>query len=128
MRPGQLAAQGDVTWRALQRFFDSTEGAGPDILLHALADHMATRGPHLNPAAWYAQEAWTDAVLDIIWGEQATPVRPLLNGEELMRALGITPGPLVGELLAAIGEAQASGDISTVEEALALARRRLRTR
>jgi poly(A) polymerase/tRNA nucleotidyltransferase (CCA-adding enzyme) len=126
MRPGQLAAQGDVTWRALRRFFESTGGAGPDILLHALADHMATRGPDLNVAAWYAQMAWTDALLDTIWGEQVAPERPLVNGVELMRALDIAPGPLVGRLLAAIGEAQAGGDIATPAEAIALARRRLR--
>ena len=39
-----------------------------------------------------------------------------------MRALGLAPGPLVGRLLAAIGNAQAAGEISTSTEALALAR------
>jgi poly(A) polymerase/tRNA nucleotidyltransferase (CCA-adding enzyme) len=93
------------------------------VLLHSLADHMATRGPNLNVAAWYAQVQWIDALLDVIWGEESEPVPPLLNGNELMRALGIGPGPLVGRLLAAVGEAQAGGDITTPEEAVALARR-----
>ena len=126
MRPGQLAGLDEVTLRAVRRFFDATDDAGPDVLLHSLADHLATRGPHLDVAAWRAQAAWTDALLDVIWGEQIEPPRLLLNGDELMRALGIGPGPLVGRLLAALGEAQAGGDIATAEEAFLLARRLLR--
>jgi len=123
MRPGQLAAQDEVTLRAVRRFFHDTGDAGPDVLLHVLADHMATRGPLLNVAAWRAQVAWVDAMLDIIWGEAVEIARPLVNGHELMAALGIAPGPQVGQLLAAIGEAQAGGDITTAEDAIALARR-----
>jgi tRNA nucleotidyltransferase (CCA-adding enzyme) len=48
-----------------------------------------------------------------------------LNGDELMHALGIAPGPLVGRLLAEIGNAHASGEISTSEEAIGLAKRLL---
>ena len=123
MRPGQFAALDEVTLRAVRRFFHATGQAGPDVLLHSLADHMATRGPKLDVMAWLAQARWTDALLDAIWGEEDQPVPPLLNGAELMRALGIGPGPLVGRLLAAVGEAQAGGEIATPEEAIALARR-----
>jgi poly(A) polymerase/tRNA nucleotidyltransferase (CCA-adding enzyme) len=123
MRPGQFAALSEVTLRAVRRFFHATGQAGPDVLLHSLADHMATRGPNLNGVAWYAQVKWTDALLDVIWGEESEPVRPLLDGKTLMRALEIEPGPLVGRLLAAIGEAQAGGDITTEEEAIGMARR-----
>ena len=38
----------EVTLRAVQRFFHATGDAGPDVLLHLLADHMATRGPNMN--------------------------------------------------------------------------------
>jgi hypothetical protein len=86
---------------------------------------MATRGPNLDVAAWLAQARWTDALLDVVWGEEEAPVPPLLDGDALMQALGIAPGPLVGRLLAAVGEAQAGGDITTAEQAVALARRLL---
>jgi poly(A) polymerase/tRNA nucleotidyltransferase (CCA-adding enzyme) len=122
MRPGQFAALDEVTPRAVARYFHATAGAGPDVLLHMLADHMATRGPAIDVRGWQAHAAWVDALLDTIWGEQVELARPLLNGDELMRALEIAPGPLVGRLLAAIGEAQAGGDITTSEEAIALAR------
>jgi poly(A) polymerase/tRNA nucleotidyltransferase (CCA-adding enzyme) len=125
MRPGQLAVLDELTLRAVQRFFHATGDAGPDVLLHLLADHMATRGPNMNVFAWIAQAKWIDALLDMIWGEEPEVTPPLLDGNEIMRELGLTPGPLIGDLLAAIGEAQAGGEIATREEALALARRRL---
>jgi poly(A) polymerase/tRNA nucleotidyltransferase (CCA-adding enzyme) len=126
MRPGQLATLDEVTPRAVDRFFHATGDAGPDVLLHVLADHMATRGPRLNELAWRAQAAWIDALLDTIWGAEVEMERPLLNGDDLMRALGIGPGPLVGRLLAAVGEAQAGGEIATQEQAIALARKLMR--
>jgi len=122
MRPGQLGVLDEVTERAVARFFYATAGAGPDVLLHLLADHMATRGPQIKVASWLAQAAWVDALLDTIWGEPIEPVRPLLNGNQLMQALGVTPGPLVGRLLAEIANAQAEGQIRTSEEAISLAR------
>jgi poly(A) polymerase len=127
MRPGQLGVLDEVTQRAVARFFHATAGAGPDVLLHLLADHMATRGPQIKVRAWLAQAAWVDALLDTIWGEEIERTPPLLNGDKLMHALGIAPGPLVGRLLAEIGEAQANGEISTSEEAIGLAKKLLAT-
>ena len=42
-----------------------------------------------------------------------------------MEALGLSPGPLVGQLLAAVEEAQGVGEVRSREEALTLARREL---
>jgi poly(A) polymerase/tRNA nucleotidyltransferase (CCA-adding enzyme) len=126
MRPGQLAAQGEITLRAVHRFFHSIGDAAADVLLFLLADHMATRGPLLDTASWQAQVAWIDAMLDTVWGEEEASTPPLINGDDLMIELGIAPGPLLGRLLAAVGEAQAGGDITTRDEALDLARRHLR--
>lgn len=43
---------------------------------------------------------------------------PLVTGRDLMRSLGIRPGPQVGQLLASIQLAQAEGKVSTATEAL----------
>jgi hypothetical protein len=45
----------------------------------------------------------------------------------LMAVLGIGPGTVIGELLEAVREAQAAGEIETREQALSLARARLIT-
>ena len=47
----------------------------------------------------------------------------LVNGQTLIKELGLPPGPKVGELLEAIREAQVAGEIHTPQEALDLARR-----
>ena len=59
--------------------------------------------------------------------EEGVPYRiaVLLDGNALMQALGLPPGPLVGRLLDAIHEAQGSGEITSRENALDLARRLL---
>jgi len=57
-------------------------------------------------------------------GEVVTPAR-FLNGEELMEALSLKPGPVVGKLLADIQEAQAAGEITNRQQAIEFARNRL---
>ncbi len=123
MRPGQLRSEEHLTMRAIVRFFRDTRDAGPDVLLHALADHMATRGPFLDTLDWQHHLEWTARLLDIHWGKPPERTRPLVNGYDLMAALALPPGRLVGDLLREIHEAQAAGDISTQDEAFDLARR-----
>jgi tRNA nucleotidyltransferase (CCA-adding enzyme) len=55
-------------------------------------------------------------------GVEHEPPRPLLLGRHLL-ALGLRPGPRVGEILREVYERQLDGEVSTVEEGLALARR-----
>jgi hypothetical protein len=54
---------------------------------------------------------------------RAIMARSLLDGREVMQALGLGPGPEVGRLLALLREAQAVGAVSTREAALAYLRR-----
>jgi poly(A) polymerase/tRNA nucleotidyltransferase (CCA-adding enzyme) len=122
MRPGQLRAAEHVTPRAIVRFFRDTGDAGPDVLIHDLADHLATRGPQTNPMGWRAHLAWIGTLLDAYWGVPPERVAPLLNGNDVMAALGIGPGKLVGIILQEVQEAQAVAEIQTRAEALELAR------
>ena len=50
---------------------------------------------------------------------------PILTGNDLMKALKLSPSPLVGEMLLQIQLAQIEGKISTVEEAIAFAAKKL---
>ena len=52
----------------------------------------------------------------------ADPPRPPLRGDELVRALGIKPGPVLGGLLAELEAASFSGEVATREEAIERAR------
>lgn len=130
MRPHHLAAsfpQGTVSRRAAFRFFRAAATAGPDdhtgldVLLLALADALAT-GQNVGSAAQASLLSCIASLLDyaLRLAPQAGP--PLVNGRVLMQALGLEPGPQIGRILHALAEAQASGRVTTVDEALALAR------
>ena len=67
------------------------------------------------------------AALDLYW-ETVAPLLaapPLLDGETLMRARGLRPGPAVGRALAGVRRATLRGEIATPEAALRLAGRLL---
>lgn len=123
MRPGQLHALGsDLTRRAIYRLLRDTGAAAPDVLLHSLCDHLAAKGPRASLAGWEHHVAWTDAVLgDVRTERPVAPKAHIVTGGDVIRYLGIEPGPVVGRILAAIDEALFLGEVTTREEALALA-------
>ncbi len=127
MRPPLLAEQSSVSGRAVYRFFRDTEEAGVDVLLHALADHAAIYPPGIEDERWPRLVGLVARMLAEFWDRpvRAAAPKPLISGHDLIRELGLEPGPRVGELLEAVREAQADGQVHTREEALALARQLL---
>jgi len=123
LRPTQLS-QGELpSRRAIYRYFRDTGETGIDILFLSLADHLATRGPHLDLAQWREHTQMTGHVLarHFEQEEMAVPVK-LVDGHDLINVFGMKPGPEMGELLAAVQEAQASGELTTRQEALTYVR------
>lgn len=126
MRPGQLGQDGEVTPRAIRRYFVDLGPTGIAIALFSLADHLATFGPQPLTAAWERHLSVVNLLLTRYIRERDSILPPrLLSPEELMRRLKLQPGPLVGQLLEIIAEAQAEGAIHSKEEALWLAEERL---
>ncbi|HBL17565.1 MAG: hypothetical protein A2X36_10010 [Elusimicrobia bacterium GWA2_69_24] len=142
LRPGNLASNRIVSDKAVFRFFRDLGPKGVGLLLLCWADHAS----YLTPARLASVLRWTredpqtfdsrkvrDAdtrktlyhlqVVSLLldrWfhrPETARPVR-LLDGVAVMKTLGIPPGPKVGELLAALQEAQGEGKVRTREDAL----------
>jgi putative nucleotidyltransferase with HDIG domain len=114
--------------KAIYRFFRDVGKAGVDLVLLGLADLRGIQGPALS------QETWTTALdiarilLENYWEkphETVTPPR-LLDGNELMSELGLEPGRIVGQLLEAIREGQATGKVVDREQALDMAREHLK--
>jgi tRNA nucleotidyltransferase/poly(A) polymerase len=110
--------------RAIYRFFRDTGEAGVDVCLLALADLRATYEHTLPQNIWVAGLDVVRLFLENWWEKRAESIAPppLLNGNDLMQELDLQPGPLIGQLLEAIREAQALGEVSTREQAFALAR------
>ena len=125
LRPLQIAQDGPPSRRALYRYFRDAGEAGIDVLFLSLADHLATVGPRLDWDDWRAHLGVVGFILAWRFQEEVAPPPRLITGHDLMDALGLTPGPLVGRLLEAVQEAQAAGEVTTREQALALARQEL---
>lgn len=113
--------------RAIYRFFRDSGKAGVDVCLLALADLRATYEQTLPQETWAACLDVVRTLLDNWYEKPAESVAPpqLLDGNDLMRELSLQPGKKIGELLEAIREAQAMGEVSTRKEALELSRRKL---
>jgi poly(A) polymerase len=128
LRPGQMSQEGLPSRRAIYRYFRDCGEAGVDILFLSLADHLASRGPDLSLSGWREHARLVEYVI-ARHAEQEELVRPvrLLSGHDLINVFNMKPGPRMGELLEAVREAQASGEVTTREEALALVRERLET-
>jgi putative nucleotidyltransferase with HDIG domain len=103
-------------------YLRETEPVELEVTLLSCADRMATRGE--------GQEEWIEGHLELAreliepvldWRAGGPPA-PLVRGDELARELGIAPGPELGDLLAALERATYTGEVSTREGALALAR------
>ncbi len=128
LRPMQMSQDELPSRRAIYRYFRDTGEGGIDILFLSLADHLATRGPRLDLAQWQEHTRIVEHVLaqHVQQESLVVPVK-LVDGHDLINVFGMSPGPEVGEFLAAVREAQASGELSTKEEALAYIRERLLT-
>jgi putative nucleotidyltransferase with HDIG domain len=124
MRPHWLA-EAPLTRRAMYRFFRDTQDYGVDILLLSLADHLATHGPDVDLHNWVERLGLISQMFDVYFSKHAEVVAPppLVNGNDIMRELGLPPGKQIGVILEAIREAQASGEVVAKEDALVVARR-----
>jgi poly(A) polymerase len=127
LRPGQLSRMGVPTRRAMYRYFRDTGEVGVDTILLNLADHLASRGPTLDRDEWLRHAGTARYMMKWYFDEQSREDSPktMIDGHDIMRELGLAPGPEVGRLLNKVQEAQAAGEVSTREEALEYLRRQL---
>lgn len=120
--------QKEPSRKAIYRFFRDTGKAGIDLVLLGLADLRGTQGATLRQETWTAALDVARILLENYWEKPHETVAPprLLNGNELMSELGLVPGRVVGQLLEAIREGQATGKVETREQAFAFAREYLK--
>jgi poly(A) polymerase len=119
LRPTQMGWPNLPTPRAINRFLRDTGEGATGILYLSLADHLATRGPALDEGNWRTH---VETVKHVEAQRKQAPSRALqlVDGYDIMSFFSLSPGHRVGELLASVREAQASGEVSSREEALSL--------
>jgi poly(A) polymerase len=119
LRPTQMSHEGTPTRRAIYRYFRDTGKEGIDLLFLSLADHLAARGPSLDERQWQEHTRMTGYVLDKHLEEETLSRPPkLIDGHDVMNTFRLGPGPRIGELLEALREAQAAGEVTDKREAL----------
>lgn len=120
LRPTQMSNEGMPTGRAIYRYFRDTGEAGIDLLYLCLADHLAARAASLDISEWQEHCRLTEYVLAKHFAVENLSAPPkILDGHEIMNIFKLNPGPEVGKLLEELREAQAAGEITTREQAIA---------
>jgi putative nucleotidyltransferase with HDIG domain len=121
LRLGFLVHRAPLSRRELYDYLVACAPVAVDVTLLSVADRMATRGANAGPAI-DAHLRLAAEVMPSALAFEADPPRPPLRGDELAEALGIAPGPRLGELLAELQAAAYAGEIGGREAALGLAR------
>ncbi len=123
LRPGMITREpSGPSRRALHRYFRDAGDAAVDTIYLSFADYLAARGPRFDPADWAAYADRIHGILVAYYSRESEATAPrLVDGHDLMGALGLEPGPIVGRLMETLREAQAAGEIETRPQAIALA-------
>jgi len=122
LRLGFLVHERPLTPEAFYGYLTQTEPVEVDVTLLSLADRLATRGRKAEQAIVAHQQLALEVLTEALrWREQGPP-EPLLRGDQLASELGIEHGPMLGELLAAIAQAQYCGTVTDGAGAVELAR------
>lgn len=119
LRPGQLFHTGEPTVKALNRFYRNVGDDFAELMLLAFADFGSTRGPGLTGDK---REALHQSLHSLVDGypaylESIANIPKLLGGADVMRLLDIGPGPIVGEILNALSEAQEFKEVTNTAQA-----------
>ncbi|MGH2906169.1 MAG: HD domain-containing protein [Solirubrobacterales bacterium] len=125
LRLGFLVDAQPLSKRAEHAYLRICEPVEVEVGVLSVADRTATRGrkseqaiaAHLELAAELNRAA-------LAWRANADQP-PLVRGDVLAEALGIEPGPQLGELLDEIAEARYAGEIADEAGAIRLAQRRI---
>ena len=120
LRPGHLFHQGDKpTEKAINRFYRSIGEDVPELMLLAFGDLGATRGEGFTEDVRQSLKDNLKALLagypDFVEREKQLP--RLLSGTDVMEILSLKPGPVIGEVLEALIEAQTLEEVSDAQSA-----------
>jgi len=126
LRLGFLVHERPLSRRQIYDYLVATEPETVDVTLLTVADRLATQGPRTRSEAIdsHLELAREMIAAGIAWRRTGPPA-PLVRGDELAAELGIEPGPELGRALGEIEAAQFAGEVTSRDDAIALARRLL---
>jgi putative nucleotidyltransferase with HDIG domain len=125
LRPGFLVRERPLPPRVEYRYLKACEPVEVDVTLLSVADRLATRGRRADVAIAKHLELARDLIGPALAWREHGPPAPLVRGDDLADTLAIERGPQLGNLLAELEEAAYAGEVSSREDAIAYARKRL---
>lgn len=116
LRPHHLSDDGAPP-RGMRRLVREAQDDLPLLLVHAACDARASGAP--DAVRRWRRLRSVLVELDALFARsRLRPRAPLLTGRDVMRVLGIHPGPEVGSWLARVRDRQDDGQVDTREQAL----------
>jgi putative nucleotidyltransferase with HDIG domain len=121
LRLGFLVHEVPLSRRTIYRYLQDCGQVAVDVTVLSVADRLATRGDRSDRAiATHLQLVDRMLCEALRWLRE--PPRPPVRGDDLAAALGVAPGPALGEILAELQEAAFAGEISSRDDAIRLGR------
>jgi tRNA nucleotidyltransferase/poly(A) polymerase len=120
---GFLVHERPLDRAAVYRYLRTCSPVEVEVTVLSCADRLATRGKNADRAIELHLELARELMAAALEWRASGPPKPAVKGNRLARELGIEPGPELGALLAELAEARYTGEATTPDEAVALARR-----
>ena len=110
--------QGQIVPIRVYRYFKSFGAAGVEGVFLALAARIG-KGPHSLDDRWLEVLEKSRTLLEGWWEMTSQWVDPpvLISGDDLIKELGLDPGPRIGDLLESLREAQVQEGLVTKDQA-----------
>jgi tRNA nucleotidyltransferase/poly(A) polymerase len=108
---------------AAHRYWHAAGPAGIDAALFMLARVLAEAGPMINQDYWIRLMERVRVLFEAYYERYDTVVSPppFVDGYALQTEFKLKPGPMIGDLLRVLREAQVTGEVTDRESALAYA-------
>ena len=123
LRLGFLVHERPLDRRTVWRYLEATGPWTPEVTVFTVADRLATRGRNAEAAIAAHLELARELMAEALDFRRQGRPKPPVAGDVLARELGLRGGPELGELIERLREAAFTGEATTPDEAVALARR-----
>ncbi len=120
MYPTMVVSAPELNDKVMMRFVRKAGDDAIDMIIVAKADRLSALGPEITKETVNQNIALLNKLQDFYIKslETIVPLPKLLNGNEVMEILGISPSPLLGEIMKALREAQISSEVTNKQEAI----------
>ena len=118
--PSGVMSCPNVNDKIMTRFVRKMNENSIDIITLAKADRLSARGGAVTDSMVENNISSLNKLQDfyLVKKESLKPLEKLLSGDDIMKILNIKPARQLGEIIAALHEAQLSGDVINKEQAI----------